>query len=978
MVMRVLLIEDDPADARIIREILKDSPAGDVQLQHETRLGRALERLDREPFDVVVLDLGLPDSRGIGTLTRTQDAKPDLPIVILTGLDDEGFALEAVRAGAQDYLVKGRFDSELLVRTIRYAVERKRTAEEVRRLNAELERRVAERTAQLQASNDELLREVAERKRAEEALRASHERLKKVLEVETVGVMFWDLNTGCLTDANDTFLKMMGYSRSDVEAHDLTWQKFTPPEYHALSLAEIRKFQATGRVGPYEKEYFRKDGTRRWLLLAGSSLGNNQCVEFCVDIADRKQTEEALRRTGQDLDRAEAVGQIGWWRLDTRQNVLTWSPENHRIFGVPEGTPMSYDSFLSIVHPDDRQYVDTHWQAGLRGEPYDVEHRIMADGRVKWVREKAYLEFDTDGKLLGGFGITQDITARKQAEEALRESRAKLEAALASMTDAVFISDAEGRFIDFNDAFATFHRFKNKAECARTFAEYPDILDVFMADGTPAPVEMWAVPRALRGETVTNAEYRLRRKDTGETWVGSYSFAPIRDRDGKIVGSVVAGRDITDRKQAEEELKAAKLSAERAKAVAEAASRAKDQFIAVLSHELRTPLTPAVAAMSLLRTDVRLPADVHEDLEMVSRNLDLEVRLIADLLDVSRIISGKLHLEKRLADVAAAMREAAKIVSGDLDAKGQTLTVETPGAPYLTLADAARLQQVFWNLLRNSIKFSPARSRITMRAKLVSTDHCPLASNRCIVGMGECPIALAAGSSQPRGENLVVEVTDEGSGIDPEMLPRLFNAFEQGRRARSFGGLGLGLSICKAVVEMHGGTISASSEGVGCGATFTVRLPVAQCPLQPASAPQRQATTSERSVAGQPENRPLKILIVEDHADTAKVMRRLLKAEGHYVTVAGTVSEGLACVRQATPDVLISDLGLPDGSGLDLMRELLEQGQHIASIALSGYGTPADVEKSRAAGFAEHLVKPLSSVGPLIAAIARLGVSARN
>ena len=174
---------------------------------------------------------------------------------------------------------------------------------------------------------------------------------------------------------------------------------------------------------------------------------------------------------------------------------------------------------------------------------------LLSGAMIAWVTEAMHR-----ARARASAAETQALLAaeREAAAEALQESRAKLEAALASMTDAVFISDAEGRFIDFNDAFATFHRFRNKDECAKTFAEYPDILDVFMADGTLAPLDMWAVPRALRGETATNAEYTLRRKDTGETWVGSYSFGPIRDKDGAIVGSVVVGRDITERKRAEE------------------------------------------------------------------------------------------------------------------------------------------------------------------------------------------------------------------------------------------------------------------------------------------------------------------------------------------------------------------------------------------------------------------------------------------
>ncbi len=971
-------------------------------------------------------------------------------------------------------------------------------------------------------------RDITARKRAEEALRASHERLKKVLEVETVGVMFWDLKTGYLTDANDTFLKMTGYSRGDLEAHLLSWQKFAPPEYQEVGLVGIRKFQATGRVGPYEKEHVRKDGARQWLLFAGSSLGDDTCVEFCVDISaqknaeaalqkahdelekriaertaqlnqttelaraerqrfyhvletlpayvclmtpdyriafanrifrewfghslnrkcyeflfdhdqpcercqtysvlktnaphrwewtgpngrtydvfdfpfidtdgarlilemgiditERKQAEKALqelnetleqrvaqrtaelRQSREDLDRAQAVGQIGWWRLDTRKNVLTWSPESHRIFGVPEGTPMSYESFLSIVHPDDRRYVDTRWQAALRGEPYDLEHRIVANGHVKWVREKAYLEFDSDRKLLGGFGITQDITARKTAEEALRRSEEFLRRVIDTVPSMIFIKDWEGRFVLVNEALARTYGTTTAEIIGKTDADFnanTEEVEHFRRDDRE--VMSTRCTKIIPEEPVTHPDGEVR-------WYSTVKV-PLVKPDGTSAWVLGVASDITARKQAEEELKAAKVSAEQARAIAESANKAKDQFIAVLSHELRTPLTPAVAALSLLRTDSRLPSDVHEDLEMISRNLNLEVRLIADLLDVSRIISGKLHLDKRPADVAVAIREAAKIVSGDLDAKGQTLAIETPGAPYLTLADGARLQQVFWNLLRNSIKFSPERSCITVRARLTPVEGCPMAAQPCPVGRGDCPAAPStAGDQEPRPANLVVEVIDQGSGIHPDMLPRLFNPFEQDHKARSFGGLGLGLSICRAVVEMHGGTISAHSEGVGCGATFTVRLPIAQC-QRPSPSEQPVRNPSGEAAETRPRDRALRILLVEDHADTAKLMRRLLMAEGYEVVTAGSVAEALAAAERHRPDVLISDLGLPDGSGLNLMAQLIARGQHIPGIALSGYGTPADLEQSRAAGFAEHLVKPLHSMDVVTAAIARLNLN---
>jgi len=215
-------------------------------------------------------------------------------------------------------------------------------------------------------------------------------------------------------------------------------------------------------------------------------------------------------------------------------------------------------AFGDVTHPDDLELNLSQVKAVVQGElsMFTVEKRFLRkDGAAVWAALTARplrIPFETRQHLVS---VIEDISARKQAEEQLRENRAYLDAALASMTDAVFISDMAGQFIEFNEAFATFHRFAGKAECARKLADYPNIIDVFMADGEPAPLDMWAVPRALRGETATNAEYGLRRKDTGESWVGSYSFSPIRDPHGKIVGSVVVGRDITERKRAEDELK---------------------------------------------------------------------------------------------------------------------------------------------------------------------------------------------------------------------------------------------------------------------------------------------------------------------------------------------------------------------------------------------------------------------------------------
>ncbi len=378
--------------------------------------------------------------------------------------------------------------------------------------------------------------------------------------------------------------------------------------------------------------------------------------------------------------------------------------------------------------------------------------------------------------------------------------------------------------------------------------------------------------------------------------------------------------DITDRKSAEEALAAAKL----AKAVAEQASRAKDQFLAVLSHELRTPLTPAILAVSMLQRRPDLDPEVREMLEMILRNVETEARLVDDLLDVTRIVRGKVQVSRSPIDLCTVIHSAVEVCRPEIEARGLNFGVDLgPVASYWVEADVPRLQQVFWNLLQNAIKFTPQGGCVGIRCR-------------------------------PNGDHVSVEVNDSGIGIDPEWLSRVFNAFEQVEQSstRRFGGLGLGLAISKALVQMHGGTIEAYSEGKGKGATFRIRLPLTEPIGQPEAPP--PAASPQRVV------RPLRVLEVEDHAVTAKLMWMILTSEGHTVEVAGDVATALKLAEQQAFDLLLSDLGLPDGSGHDLMRRLRERGLKLPGIAMSGYGQEDDIRRSYEAGFAAHLTKPVS------------------
>ena len=369
-------------------------------------------------------------------------------------------------------------------------------------------------------------------------------------------------------------------------------------------------------------------------------------------------------------------------------------------------------------------------------------------------------------------------------------------------------------------------------------------------------------------------------------------------------------------------LEGARQALQEALAKAEAANAAKDQFLAVLSHELRTPLAPVLAAATTLLTDEHLPQEIRDSLEMIRRNVELEARLIDDLLDLTRIARGKMQLSFDVVDVHALVTQTVEICRSDIYRKELDLSVRLDAAEHHARADPARLQQVLWNIVKNAVKFTPLKGRVEV-------------------------------ASRNKGDQLNIEISDTGIGIEPQHLGTIFNAFEQTSDdvTRRFGGLGLGLAISNALVQAHDGVLIANSGGTGKGATFSVRLPVTAVRAVTSSA------SSERSAARSLPT--LKLLLVEDHPDTAKVMARLLRNLGHEVTTAHTVAATLDVAQNQQFDLVLSDLGLPDGSGLELMREL-GQKYGLRGVAISGYGMEEDLAQTERAGFFAHLTKPVN------------------
>ncbi len=361
----------------------------------------------------------------------------------------------------------------------------------------------------------------------------------------------------------------------------------------------------------------------------------------------------------------------------------------------------------------------------------------------------------------------------------------------------------------------------------------------------------------------------------------------------------------------------------------EAANRAKDHFLAVLSHELRTPLTPVLTTVQILERRPGLPEELRDPLATIRRNVELEARLIDDLLDLTRIARGKLELHFEPVDLHEGLTQVLDICAKDVLAKNIQVTTELTARRHLVLADSARLQQVLWNVIKNAVKFNSEGGHLNVRTE-----------------------------DTPEGQ-VRLQVVDSGVGIEPDVLPQIFNAFEQGGKdvTRLFGGLGLGLAISKALVELHGGTITAESPGRDQGATFTLSLDAAPQGVRPAHAP--GAPPDAASEPG------LHILLVEDHTDTREAIAELLRLYGHTIETADSVATAVAAVMaddgRCLFDLVISDLGLPDGSGLDLIREIHARcGDEVKAICLSGYGMEEDMRKSREAGFLAHLTKPVS------------------
>jgi PAS domain S-box-containing protein len=471
---------------------------------------------------------------------------------------------------------------------------------------------------------------------------------------------------------------------------------------------------------------------------------------------------------------------------------------------------------------------------------------------------------------------------------------------------AIYLLDPNGTVVTWNTGAQKIKGYRPEEIIGKNFACFYTAEDV--AAGKPQ--------RNLREATRRGhiRDQGLRVRKDRSTFEAEVILTALRNDEGKFRGYSKVTRDITDQIRSRE-FEAEKIAAQKA-------IKTKDDFLAALSHELRTPLTPALAAATYLEHNAeKIPHEFVEDIQLIKRNVKLQARLIDDLLDLTRITRGKLRLDLENCDVHTIIRNAIDTASSAIAAKKLKFSTKLNARQHHILADSIRLQQVFWNLINNAVKFTPPGGQIVIHT--CSDD----------------------------ASRFHFDITDNGIGIEHERMDLLFTPFEQADASvsRQFGGLGLGLAISKHLVDLHHGTIEADSRGRSFGATFKVTLDTLT---------QEDAKAELGSPTRSKPPKPLRVLLVEDHRDTRRMSSRLLTHFGHQVLTADNVRSALDIVRSGEIDVLVCDIGLPDGSGYDVISQT-RRTRPIKAVALTGFGTDEDLRRSKEAGFDFHLVKPV-------------------
>ena len=785
--------------------------------------------------------------------------------------------------------------------------------------------------------------------------------LAAIVESSDDAIIAKDLN-GIIQSCNAAAERLFGYTASELVGQSI--RILIPPDRQTEEDDILSRIRRGERIDHFETVRLTKDGRPLDISVTVSPVRNASGTIIGVskvarDITERKRAAAALAAQqewfrvtlasiGDAIIASDAEGRVTYMN-GVAETLTGWTN------GEAQGRPLA--EVFRIVNERTRERVENPAAVVVRsGHVVGVaNHTVLIgrDGAEHPITDSAAPIRDDTGRILGVVLVFRDVTVERRTEEALDEQREWLETTLQSIGDAVIATDVRGQIVFMNPIAEHLTGWPIASARRRPCGDVFKVIN----ETTRRPVEN-PVTRVLQGGVIVGlANHTLLISKDGTERPIDDSGAPIRNRDGRVVGAVLVFRDVSERRRVEAEREASARERERllvaersARTEAERANRLKDDFVAMVSHELRTPLNAILGWTELMLQKPDDAALAARGLEVVARNTRLQTQLISDLLDVSRIVSGKLRLDMQAVDLVSVIDAAIETVEHSAHAKAVSIERQLDTTLGPVAGDAARLQQVVWNLLSNAIKFAAKGGRVRV-------------------------ILRRAGSDA----QIVVE--DNGTGIRPDFLPYVFDRFRQAdaSRTRRFGGLGLGLSIVKSLVEFHGGTVSAESDGEGRGATFTIALPIAAPPGVDAAVATAAPATSAIGVS----LAAIRVLLVEDEADAAEYVKRLLEGYGATVVVATSARDALDAIVTMQPDILISDIGLPEMDGYRLLERVrsidTSAVANVPAIALTAFARSEDRTRALLAGYQAHLTKPIQS-NELVATVASLAdlVSSRR
>ena len=755
-------------------------------------------------------------------------------------------------------------------------------------------------------------RDITERKQAEEALRASEEFNRSLMEGSADCVKVLDMD-GRVLQMNPAALCLMEIDDFGAVSGE-KWSSLWPAET-APGVERAVETACNGDSSAFQAFCPTAKGTPRWWDVVVSPVRNAgdgavvRLLSVSRDLTTRKAAEEALRESEERLRLVLSGGKMGMWEWDMRSGRSVWNAMEYELLGLREGdSAPSAELFFRHVHPEDlapmRRSID---EVRPERPDWNYECRIIrADGARRWLAAVGRTHYDADGQPERMVGVNFDITEHKETEGTLRANEQRMSLATAATEVGIWDWNLLTGFVRWD---AQMFQIYGVAPTADGFVSYDTWSRSVMPEDLARQEEV--LMDTVRRIGQSTREFRIFRADDGECrWI--HAVETVRaNAQGKAEWVIGTNLDVTARKNAE-------------RTIREEAER-KDEFLAMLGHELRNPL-------NAIRHAVQISGETPDDAEacqwaakVIDRQSQQLSRMVDDLLDVARINRGRIDLRVEALDLGPVLEQAIAVVRPILAQQRQTFTSDI-GSPLRVSGDAARLQQVFGNLLTNAAKYTPENGSISLHAR------------------------------DEDGE-IVVTITDNGVGIPAELLPHVFDLFRQADSTldRAMGGLGIGLSVVKSLIEMHLGRVTVESAGANAGTTVTVRLPLIAGLPTPAKASILPAPAD----ALPPSTR---VLVVDDHEDAAQALARLLKRRGCEVALAHTGPAGVATAREFLPEVLLIDLGLPGFDGYELARLLRAEAAFAEAyfIAISGYAQEGDRARCLATGFDAHFAKPLN------------------